>query len=191
MKTWMVIAICFIASVILYWYVWDDINIKVPRSHNFFGCKVKYRQTILSTNYLRLNDNIDEQNSAKYKLARCLCEKYASVRDSSLGNFILAFYRNDEYAKRNYISGLVFNYLDTCFLIENCQKIFKDDFRFLQKIKKCTDRDSEEFVKELITSLNNSYWADYRYKDLLHAIPVDDPPLDTIVKYRELIFKYP
>jgi hypothetical protein len=191
MKPWWVIIVCFIASIFLYLYFWDDLNIVVNKSYKFFGCKVKYKQSVLSSDYHRLNDNIYEQESAKYKLAQCLCEKYAVTRDSAVGNFILAFFKNDEYSQRNYVSGVVFNYMDTSFLIENFQKIFQDDPRFLQIIKKCANRKSEEFVQELINNLGNSYWADYRFNELLNAIPVDNPPLDTIVKHRELVFKIP
>jgi hypothetical protein len=191
MKAWILIIICLILGFILCGIIWNnDLALVVKKRYKYFDCNVKYKHAYLFTEHHWYNDNILQEDSAKYALMRCLCNKYIITKDSSIKNFILNFYNNDSYSKQNYIREIVYNKIDTSILIKNCEDIFKDDRRILKVIKKYKDKNSDYLKGILINNLDKGNYSRFNYNQVIYDLPVDNPSIDTIIRYQEIIFKY-
>jgi hypothetical protein len=182
MKTWKLLFLTIILGLLIYELLQSDIVI--TRKLKSSDCKIKYKY------HLRYNQqefNNMSARTAKNKLIRCLCEKYYQTRDSSVGDYILDFYKSDYNSRFEYFDNVLQSKPDSLILVQHLTEIFQDDQKLLSAIKnKKTSFD--DIYSYMVSQVRLDQHIKSKYFKIKDDLSIIIPPIDSLVKNRLSVF---
>lgn len=188
MKAWPLILMCFVLSFIIYYVVWlDGFHFTVNRKVKHGSCSFTYQHTYLSfdENFQRINK--ESRYSARVKLMRCLCEEYLKSGDAELKDYIWKFYKDNSEMQTNYARRVVFQ-VNPVLLLRYKEKIFREDVNAMGAIREYEGKDTSKLKIVLRRKYEFSTTASYNYYQIIDSMPYTQPTIDSIIKYRTLVF---
>lgn len=183
--------ICIVLGYVIYYMVGKYNSFIFGPSHfKYQDCDIKYDQEYLNLDYNSATDPNNRwlEDSAKSVFIKCLCDKYILTRDENIKNLIDSIYYGDTWYQGNFNSEV--KGFDSIILMKYKKVIFKNDSKVLSAISKYKN-DNEGIILLLKDKLKNSYESRLEYYRVLYSIPENKVPIDTIIKYKETIFKIP
>jgi hypothetical protein len=186
--------VCIILGFVIYdLMVRFDINIVVNRHYKYLDCDVKYKHAVTnwreSTMYWPTNNW--QKDSAKSVFIRCLCDRYILSKDSITKDYIMSFYDTDVWFQENYLRDVRYSVLDTSILMRHREEIFSSELNALQAINKNSNKDTVFLKKILSDKFKEIYEIRNKYYNVIFSLPQERPQIDTLVKYKDIIFRTP
>ena len=188
MKNWIIILICLILGFVIY-ILFGKYNSYIIGSQHFKyqDCNIKYKQEYINWNQSSMFDPNNRwlEDCAKATFIKCLCEKYIVTRDTIIKDYVESAYREDNWYQNNFIGKV--RGLDTTILMNNKENIFRNDPIGEKAIIKFRN-DTIALIKILSTRFYENYRIRLEYYNMILSLPAENVTIDTLVKYKEIIF---
>jgi hypothetical protein len=191
MKNWIIILLCLILGFAIYILVGKYNSFIIgPKHFKYQDCDMKYKQEYVNWTQSSLfyPNNSWLEDSARTVFIKCLCDRYIASQDSFIKGYIESAYDELRWYQINYIRDV--KGLDTNILMRFKEKIFKNDPRGINAINKyCNDTLILRDILVLRFHENNSIRQEYY--DVIHSLPAEKVNIDTLIKYKDIIFTIP
>jgi hypothetical protein len=128
------------------------------------------------------------EDCARANFIKCLCDKYIVTKDTFIKDYVESAYREDNWYQYNYVGKV--RGLDTTILLNNKESIFSQDQKGNNAIIKYSN-DTVTLMKELSTRFYEDYWIKLEYFNVILSLPKENVTIDTLVKYKEIVFRLP
>ncbi len=186
MKNFIIILTCIILGYVLYSLIWDYNSYIFGRKHfRYKDCNIKYRQELLPKSSLTDPDNLWFEECAKTEFIKCLCDKYVLSKDTFIQGYVERTFSETYWYQVNYVTKVLG--LDRSILMRYHNTISKNDLLGRNEISDY-DKDTLAFIKVLSLKYNENYIIQQKYFITIPSISV---PIDTLIKYNDIIFEKP
>ena len=190
MKSWILILTSVIFGFLIY-YIVGKYNSYIfgPEHYKYSDCDVKYKQEYINWNCSSVFDpyNRWQADSARSVFIRCLCDKYVLTKDTFIKSYVENAFRGNEWYQSNYYENL--GKLDTLFLMKYKDEIFQNDSIIYKAINKYRT-DSIVLLNILSGQFKDNYTIRRKYYKLILS-KKEIVGIDTLIKYKNIIFKIP
>jgi hypothetical protein len=180
----------FVVVIVYFFFLRNDVTIK---SIIYEDCIVHYKYS--SSNFRNDESNIRthghgksnelEYDIAKKELMKCLCDKYTKTKDKKIKDYIVNYVKNDEYIMHYYVANVASLYVSVDSLCKYNNVIFLEDTIFHNLCDNYNKTHENKFKEKIL----NNYQSDVGLRILFsRMIKIDKPNIDSICKYKDLIF---
>jgi hypothetical protein len=189
-------AIIFLISVVVivyFFFLRNDVTIK---SISYGDCIIHYEYS--SSNFRNDKSNIrthghGKSNELGYEIAqhdlmKCLCDKYQSKKDKAIKEVITEYVKNDYLVNRYYMENVFALNAPIDSLCKYKKEIFEFDSVYVELCNQYQLKNDEKLKTEIILQYQKNVYSRLVYCALLKIQTIDNPNIDSICKYKDIVF---
>lgn len=191
MKNFILILISIVLGFLAYKFIGRyNSNIVGPSHFQYLDCDVSYKQDYVNMDHCTAVGPYNHwlEDSAKSIFAKCLCEKYLQSKNENIKQKIFQIYNEETWYQVNFYKTT--KAYDINVILKFKDRIFKNDPTVLDWIKN-NYKNNKGINEFIIMKIHNRDESRYEYCSIINYMDKEKIPIDTLVKYKEIIFKIP